>query len=252
MQKKAVVSNVCFFQTQPYLGKFLNLVGIQVELLQGSLKTEDLLGHLLKAAVGIVQHWDHLLLTTETTTRHQPANQLPLSGHFQTLNCERERKKREGIFESSLKVGICAVHIAFFLSWRFGLLHDKLIYTCVSKMMSDTLPRKSKKEKPWKNVPVCGCWNGSAHTTIHKTTLRSETSSSTEAPSTLWTLLQSSDFVICTYWAGICSGPLQSCGWWAITESKYPAVLKVCCFFIGAVQNCTPGQTVSSVSAVSS
>lgn len=150
MQKKAVVSNVCFFQTQPYLGKFLNLVGIQVELLQGSLKTEDLLGHLLKAAVGIVQHWDHLLLTTETTTRHQPANQLPLSGHFQTLNCERERKKREGIFESSLKVGICAIHIAFFLSWRFGLLHDKLIYTCVSKMMSDTLPRKSKKEKPWK------------------------------------------------------------------------------------------------------
>lgn len=114
-----MTSNVFSFQTQCYLGKFLDLVGIQVELLQRSLKAEDFLGHLLKAAVGIVQHWDHLLLTTETATRHQPANQLPLSGHFQTLNCEGKKKikkkrkeKREGIFESSLKVGTCAHHIA--------------------------------------------------------------------------------------------------------------------------------------------
>lgn len=84
-------------ETVRYLGQLLNLVGIEVELLQSSLEAEDLLGHLLQAAVRVVQHRDHLLLTAEASARHQPPDQLPLGGHFQTLHCrEKKREGREG------------------------------------------------------------------------------------------------------------------------------------------------------------
>lgn len=80
-------------KTVRYLGQLLNLVGVEVELLQSSLEAEDLLGDLLQAAVRVVQHRDHLLLAAEASARHQPPDQLPLGGHFQTLHC-RERKSR--------------------------------------------------------------------------------------------------------------------------------------------------------------
>lgn len=73
--------------TGAHLGQLLNLVGVQVELLQRALEAEDLLGHLLQAAVGVVQHGDDLLLASEAAAGHQPADDLPLGRHLQTLHC---------------------------------------------------------------------------------------------------------------------------------------------------------------------
>lgn len=66
-----------------YLGKLLNLVGIEVKLLQGPLEVENLLWHLLQATVGIIQHGDDLLLPAETPARHQAADDFPFGCHLQ-------------------------------------------------------------------------------------------------------------------------------------------------------------------------
>lgn len=67
-----------------HLGELLDLVGIQVELLQGFLEAEDLFGNLLQAAVAVVQRGDRLLLTTQTPARHQPHQQTALRAHPHT------------------------------------------------------------------------------------------------------------------------------------------------------------------------
>lgn len=56
----------------PYFGQLLYLVGVEVELLQGLLEAEDLLGHVLQTAVGVVQRGDGLLLAPQAPARHQP------------------------------------------------------------------------------------------------------------------------------------------------------------------------------------
>lgn len=75
---------------QPYFRQLLDLVGIEVEFLQGLLKAKDLLRNSLQAAVGVVQRCYRLLLTPQAAARHQTNKQAPL-GHPQAL----ERKDRE-------------------------------------------------------------------------------------------------------------------------------------------------------------
>lgn len=74
----------------PYFRQLLDLVGIEVEFLQGLLKAKDLLRNSLQAAVGVVQRCYRLLLTPQAAARHQTNKQAPL-GHPQAL----ERENRE-------------------------------------------------------------------------------------------------------------------------------------------------------------
>lgn len=86
--------NDCTFCTSVsvhYFGQFLDLVGIEVEFLQGLLKAKDLLRNRLQAAVGVVQRCYHLLLTPQAAARHQTNKQAPL-GHPQS---SLERYNRE-------------------------------------------------------------------------------------------------------------------------------------------------------------
>lgn len=73
----------------PYFRQLLDLVGIEVEFLQGLLKAKDLLRNSLQAAVGVVQRCYRLLLTPQAAARHQANKQAPL-GHPQAL--ERENR----------------------------------------------------------------------------------------------------------------------------------------------------------------
>uniref|UniRef100_A0A8C5FE58 Uncharacterized protein n=1 Tax=Gadus morhua TaxID=8049 RepID=A0A8C5FE58_GADMO len=57
-----------------HFGQLLDLVGIEVELLQALLEAEDLLGHRLQAAVGVVQRGDGLLLASQASS---PTCQVP-------------------------------------------------------------------------------------------------------------------------------------------------------------------------------
>lgn len=74
----------------PYFRQLLDLVGIEVEFLQGLLKAKDLLRNSLQAAVGVVQRCYRLLLASQAAAGHQTNKQAPL-GHPQAL----ERENRE-------------------------------------------------------------------------------------------------------------------------------------------------------------
>lgn len=76
-----------------YFGQLLDLVGVQVELLQGLLQAEDLLGHSLQAAVGVVQRRHCLLLPPQAAARHQTHKQVPLARHPQALQREGEESQ---------------------------------------------------------------------------------------------------------------------------------------------------------------
>lgn len=73
--------HLCFLSNvrATYFGQLLDLVGIEIELLQGLLEAEDLLGYVFQAAVGVVQRGDRLLLATQAPTWHQPHQQAPLA-----------------------------------------------------------------------------------------------------------------------------------------------------------------------------
>lgn len=79
-----------------HLGQLLNLIGVQIKLLQGLLKAEDLLGHLFQAAVGVVQRGDGLLLTPQAAAWHQPPEQAPLARHAQALEGYGEDSHQQG------------------------------------------------------------------------------------------------------------------------------------------------------------
>lgn len=74
----------------PYFRQLLDLIGIEVEFLQGLLEAKDLLRNSLQAAVGVVQRRYRLLLTPQAAARHQPNKQAPL-GHPQALEEEKQR-----------------------------------------------------------------------------------------------------------------------------------------------------------------
>lgn len=64
-----------------YFGQLLNLVGVEVELLEGFLKAEDLFRDLLQAAVRVIQRSDGLLFAPQAAARHQPHEQAALTAH---------------------------------------------------------------------------------------------------------------------------------------------------------------------------
>lgn len=78
-----------------HLGQLIDLVGVQVELLQGLLQAEDLLGHSLQAAVGVVQRRHCLLLPPQAAARHQTHKQVPLARHPQALQREESQVSRQ-------------------------------------------------------------------------------------------------------------------------------------------------------------
>lgn len=84
----------------PYFRQLLDLVGIEVEFLEGLFKAEDLLRNRLQAAVGVVQRRDRLLLTPQTAARHQTHKQAPL-GHPQALGGGGEMQRMRGGGETS-------------------------------------------------------------------------------------------------------------------------------------------------------
>lgn len=76
-----------------YFRQFLDLVGIEVELLQRLLKAKDLLRNSLQAAVGVVQRCNYLLLAPQAPAWHQANKEAPL-GHPQGLERGAERMER--------------------------------------------------------------------------------------------------------------------------------------------------------------
>lgn len=78
----------------PYFRQLLDLVGIEVEFLQGLLEAKDLLRNGLQAAVGVVQRRHRLLLAPQAAARHQPNKQTPL-GHPQALERENRGVSKE-------------------------------------------------------------------------------------------------------------------------------------------------------------
>lgn len=88
----------------PYFRQFLDLVGIEVEFLQGLLKAKDLLRNSLQAAVGVVQRCYCLLLTPQAAAWHQTNKQAPL-GHPQSLEGENRDMEGEKRIKSSQEEG---------------------------------------------------------------------------------------------------------------------------------------------------
>lgn len=68
----------------PYFRQLLDLVGIEVEFLQGLLEVKDLLRNRLQAAVGVVQRCYDLLLAPQAAAWYQTNKQAPL-GHPEAL-----------------------------------------------------------------------------------------------------------------------------------------------------------------------
>lgn len=85
-----------------YFGQLFDLVGVEVELLQGLLKVEDLFGDLLQAAVWVVQRGDGLLLSPQAAAWHQPHKQTPLAAHPHDSSGTREEKENKISISSTL------------------------------------------------------------------------------------------------------------------------------------------------------
>lgn len=85
-----------------YFGQLFDLVGVEVELLQGLLKVEDLFGDLLQAAVRVVQRGDGLLLSPQAAAWHQPHKQTPLAAHPHDSSGTREEKENKISISSTL------------------------------------------------------------------------------------------------------------------------------------------------------